>query len=93
MTKHKVNCVVDFLHVILNGSLITVVTLPEFMLVILAAGFQESYGKAFVNVMLVRVAAEVERIIVALVLNLSYWAGSQPSWCHLCVDMRQANVL
>ena len=68
-------------------------TLLELMEVIVAVEFQESYVKSFVNVTEVRVAAEVESVIVALVVSLSEWEWFQLSWLHLFVDIRQLNVL
>ena len=87
MTEPKVNCLLDFMPVILHRSCVTVVTLREFLLVILAAEFQESYVQGFVNVMQVRVAAERQSVIVALVVNLCHVERSQPYLLHLLVDV------
>ena len=46
-----------------------------------------------VDVAVVKVAAEVESVIVTLVVNLSDWEWSQPSWFHSLIDIWQVNVL
>ena len=63
------------------------------MLVVLALWFEESYVEGVMNVTQVKVAIEVEGVVVTLVVNLCYWEGSQPSWFHLFVDIWQVNVL
>ena len=87
MAEPKVNCLVDFIPVILHRSWFTVLTLREFLLLILAVRFQESHMKGFVNMTQVRVAAEVASVMVALVVNFCNWERSQPSWLHLLVDI------
>ena len=44
--------------------------------------------EGIVNVTEVKVAIEVERVVVAVVVNLYNWERSQPSWFHLLVDIR-----
>ena len=88
MTKPKVNCLLDFISVILHWSGFCIVTLRENLLVVFALWFQESYVKGVVNVTEVRVASEVEGVVVTLVVNLCYSERSQPSWFHLLVDIR-----
>ena len=68
-------------------------TLRKNLLVVLALWFQESYVEGIVNMSEVKVATEVEGIVVTLLVNLSYWEGSQPSCSHLVVDIWQIKVL
>ena len=49
--------------------------------------------KGFVNLTQVRIAAEVESVVVALVVTLCNWEWSQASWLHLLVDIWQVHVL
>ena len=77
MTKPEVNCLLHLIPVIFQRSWFTVVTLREFMLVILTVRFQESSVEGFVNLTEVSIAAEVKSVIVALVVDLCNWDRSQ----------------
>ena len=92
MTGRKVNCLLDFILVIFYWFWFPVVTLVEFMEIILAVGCQQCHVKSFLNVTVVRVAAEFESVFVALVVILSNWERSQPSWLYLFVAIGQVNV-
>ena len=87
VTDPKVNCLLDFILVILHQSWFSVVTLREFLFVILGVEFQEFYVGGFVNVTQVRAAAEVQSVYVALLVHLCDWGRSQPSRLHLLVDV------
>ena len=67
--------------------------LREFIEVVLEVEFQESNVKGIVKVTEVRVAAEVESVIVTLVVALRVRERSQLSSLHLFVDITQVNVL
>ena len=87
MTVPEVNCLPDFIPVILYRSWFPEMMLQESLFVILAVEILESYVKGFVNVTQVRVAAEVETPIVALVVKLCNWVRAQPSLLDLLVDV------
>ena len=87
MTEPEVNCLLDFIPVIFHRTWFTVVTLREFMLVIVMVRYQESDVEGFVNLTKVSIAAEVESVIVALVIDLCNWDRSQSFWRHLLVDI------
>ena len=93
MCEPKVNCLLDFIPGILHRFWFSVLMLQEFLLVIHELEFQESHGKSFVNVTKVRVAAEVDSVIVGLVVDLCNWESSRPSWLHLRVDVSSVNIL
>ena len=63
------------------------VTLWEHMLLVFTVRFQEANVEGIVNVTEVKVAIEVESLVVAVVVNLCNWERSQPAWFHLLVYM------
>ena len=88
VTEPKVNCLLDFIPIVLHWSWFCIMSLRENLLIVFAVRFQEAYVEGIVNVTQVKVAIEVEGVVVAVVVNLCDWERSQPSWFHLLVDIR-----
>ena len=88
MTEPKVNCLLDFIPIVFHWSWFCIVTLEENLLVVFAVRFQEAYMECIVNMTEVKVAIEVESVVVTVVVDLCNWERSQPSWFHLLVDIR-----
>ena len=87
VTELKINCLLDFIPVIFHWAWFGMVTQRECLLVVLAIGFQETDVERIVDVTEVKVAAEVESVIVAVLVNLCNWERSLLSWLHL-LDIR-----
>ena len=69
----EVNYLLDFIPVILNPARFPGVMLREFIFVILAVRFLAPYLEAQVNLTDVKIAAMVETVIVALVVDFCNW--------------------
>ena len=75
----NVNCLLDFIPIVFDWFWFCIVTLRENLLIVCTVRFQESYVEVIVNVTEVRVAIEVESVVLAVVVNLCNWERSQPS--------------
>ena len=87
VTEPEFNRLLDFILVICHWYWFYIVTLWQYLLVVLAIRFQESYVKGIVSMTEVKVAAEVEGIVVMLVVYLCNWEWTQPSPLHFLVDI------
>ena len=76
VTEPKVNCLLDFIPIVFHWSWFCTVTLRANMWIVFALQFQEAYVEGIVNVTEVKVAIEVESIVVAVVVNCCNWERS-----------------
>ena len=88
VTEPKVNCLLDFIPIVFHWSWFWIGTLRQNISIVSMVWFQEAYVEGIVNVTEVKVAIEVESVVVAVVVNLCNWKRSQPSWFHLLVDIQ-----
>ena len=88
VTEPKVNCLLDFTPIVLHWSWFCMMTLRQNLLIVFAVRFQEAHVEGIVNVTEVKVAIEVESVVVAVVVTLCNWERSLLSWFHLLVDIR-----
>ena len=86
--KPQVNCLLDFIPIVLHWSWFCMMTPRENLLIVFTVRFQEAYVAGIVNVTKVKVAIEVESVVDAVIVNLCNWEWSQSSWFHLLVDIR-----
>ena len=73
VTEPKVNCLLDFIPIVLHWYRFCIMTLRENLLIVFSVRFQKSYVEGIVNVTEVKIAIEVLSVVVVVVVNLCNW--------------------